>query len=80
VAFIRHASEDEEPDLRAAYDAVAGRGRVPANILRIHSLHPSSLTAHYAFYRTIMFGPSPLTRAQREMIAVAVSQLNHCRY
>ena len=30
--------------------------------------------------RTIMFGESPLTRAQREMIAVVTSQANDCFY
>jgi AhpD family alkylhydroperoxidase len=27
-----------------------------------------------------MFGESPLSRAQREMLAVVVSQVNHCKY
>jgi len=31
-------------------------------------------------YSTIMFGDSPLTRAQREMIAVVTSEVNECHY
>jgi uncharacterized peroxidase-related enzyme len=31
-------------------------------------------------YQTVMFGPSPLTRAQREMLAVVVSRANDCEY
>jgi len=31
-------------------------------------------------YRTLMFGPSPLKRYQREMIGTVVSVINHCRY
>lgn len=50
------------------------------NILKIHSLHPESLRAHLALYRTMMFGPGPLSRAQREMIAVVVSATNRCHY
>jgi len=50
------------------------------HILRIHSLNPASLEAHVAVYRSAMHGPSPLSSAQREMIAVAVSAVNACHY
>ncbi len=50
------------------------------HILKIHGLNPDSLTGHYEYYRTIMRGPSPLSRAQREMIAVVVSAVNRCHY
>ncbi|MDX1577433.1 MAG: carboxymuconolactone decarboxylase family protein [Gemmatimonadota bacterium] len=33
-----------------------------------------------ALYRKLMFGPSPLDRAEREAIAVVVSALNGCFY
>jgi uncharacterized peroxidase-related enzyme len=51
-----------------------------AHILKIHSLNPESLERHYAFYRHIMFGPSGLSRAEREMIGVVVSATNECFY
>ncbi len=51
-----------------------------ANILASHSLNAAALRAHVALYRTIMFGESPLTRAEREAIAVAVSVANDCHY
>jgi alkylhydroperoxidase family enzyme len=50
------------------------------NILRIHSLNPRSMAGHYEYYAHIMRGPSPLTRPQREMIAVVVSAANQCHY
>jgi uncharacterized peroxidase-related enzyme len=50
------------------------------NILRIHSLNPQSLAGHYEYYAHIMRGESPLSRSQREMIAVVVSATNHCHY
>lgn len=31
-------------------------------------------------YRTIMFGPSPLTRLERELVATVVSEANGCHY
>lgn len=54
--------------------------RVVDNILKIHSLKPQTLRDHGNLYRTTMYGPSPLSRAEREMIAVVVSSLNHCHY
>jgi putative ABC transport system ATP-binding protein len=44
-----------------------------ANILASHSLNEAALEAHVQLYRTIMFGDSPLSRPEREAIAVAVS-------
>ncbi len=51
-----------------------------ANILASHSLNPEALEAHLGLYRTIMFGQSPLSRSEREAIAVAVSAANDCHY
>lgn len=51
-----------------------------ANILASHSLNPDALRAHQRLYRTIMYGESPLSRAEREAIAVAVSATNDCHY
>jgi alkylhydroperoxidase family enzyme len=50
------------------------------NILASHSLNADALDAHERLYRTIMFGESPLTRSEREAIAVAVSAANDCHY
>jgi alkylhydroperoxidase family enzyme len=50
------------------------------NILAIHSLNPASLGAHVDLYKVCMFGPSGLSRAQREMVAVVVSAANRCHY
>lgn len=51
-----------------------------ANILNVHSLNPAALRTHYDMYRTLMFGPSELSRAQRESVAVIVSVTNQCHY
>lgn len=51
-----------------------------SNILRISSIHPDAIQAHFSLYRALVHGPSPLSRLRREMIAVAVSQLNECHY
>jgi len=38
------------------------------------------MRAHVGLYRTIMFGESPLSRSERETIAVVVSAANDCHY
>jgi alkylhydroperoxidase family enzyme len=44
------------------------------------SPNPAVLRASMEFYRAIMYGPSPLSRVQREMLAVVVSATTGCRY
>jgi alkylhydroperoxidase family enzyme len=71
--------EEADGKLAEAYERIS-RGRPLDHILEIHTLHPQSLLDHYALYRTSMFGPSPLTRIERESIAVVVSASNDCFY
>lgn len=81
MAWIKAVEDAEaDPSLREAYARVAAaRGRV-ANILKVHSLSPDAMTAHLELYRRLMFGPSELSRRERETIAVAVSMANGCHY
>lgn len=81
MAWIKVIDETEAAGkLREVYAEVgAARGRV-ANILKLHSLHPEAMSAHLHLYRELMFGRSELARAERELIAVAVSVTNHCHY
>ncbi len=55
------------------------RGKL-AQIHKIQSLNPESITAHMDLYMSVMFSKSPLSRAQREMMAVVVSAANDCEY
>ena len=75
------AEEEASGDLAEAYarSADPATGDVD-HIMKIHSLNPQSLFDHFHLYRTLMYGKSPLKRPQREMIAVVVSAINHCRY
>ena len=81
MAHIPYIPRDEAgPDLAPLYRRYAdGEGNLD-NILRVHSLNPPSMRHHHDLYRHLMAGPSPLTRRQREMIAVAVSAENDCFY
>jgi uncharacterized peroxidase-related enzyme len=67
-------------ELRQQYQRMHDSAGNVANILQVHSLNPAALRAHFDLYRTLMFGRSPLSRAQREMIAVVVSKTNGCHY
>ena len=71
---------DAEGELLEIYnDILSSRGQV-AEVLKIHSLNPKSLTNHMDLYMTIMFGKSPIKRKVREMMAVVVSTANNCIY
>jgi len=81
MPWIRMLGRDEaEGELAGLYEKVAPDGGIVDNILAIHSLHPETLNDHLRLYRTIMYGSGPLTRREREVVAVAVSAANHCHY
>ena len=66
--------------MRQHYDAALRRAGKVWNIVRTMSLNPRVLEASMNLYLAVMKGPSPLTRAQREMLAVVVSRTNDCFY
>jgi alkylhydroperoxidase family enzyme len=67
--------------LAELYRKIAPRDdEVVDHILAIHSLHPESLERHLGLYKNIMYGPGPLSRRERELVAVAVSSANACHY
>lgn len=81
-AWIRMVPEEEtEGELAELYreymDPIHG---VVDNILKVHGIRPKTLRDHGQLYRTTMYGPSELSRVEREMIAVVVSAINECHY
>lgn len=81
MAFIDYISfEDASDKLKELYFRFGGKENRPANIVRIAGHNPPAMDHHIKFYRAIMFGKSPLSRDQREMIAVVVSAINKCHY
>jgi len=81
VAFIDYIPYDEaSPQLQELYRRYGGADSTPANIIRIAGHNPKTMEGHMTFHRAIMYGDSPLTRHQREMIGVVVSALNNCHY
>ncbi|MEE4235407.1 MAG: peroxidase-related enzyme [Anderseniella sp.] len=54
-------------------------GFVP-NVLRAYAFAPAKLQAFADMYNDLMLGESGLSKLDRELIAVAVSSVNHCYY
>ncbi|MCK4578603.1 MAG: carboxymuconolactone decarboxylase family protein [Candidatus Marinimicrobia bacterium] len=72
MAYIEYLPEDQ----------ISPEDRVPDhdNIIQIHSVHSQVLRQHYDLYVELMARKGPLSRIQREMIAVVVSAANDCHY
>ena len=80
MPWIRWIEEsDATGSLAESYERYGGPTGID-HILKIHSLNPKSLEDHYRLYTHLMRGPSGLSRAEREMIAVVVSRANDCHY
>lgn len=72
--------EEAKGFLKKEYEnALARAGRI-WNIVSIMSQNPRVMKGSMDFYGAIMFGSSPLSRSQREMLAVVVSVANGCVY
>ncbi len=81
MTWIRTVAPEEATGLlRRLYDAALERAGKIFNILRIQSPRPRVLQASTRLYLEVMHGKSGLSRAQREMIATAVSRANDCHY
>jgi alkylhydroperoxidase family enzyme len=66
--------------LKRLYDQAMKRAGKVFNVLRIQSLRPNVAQASTNLYIELMHKDGGLTRAQREMIATAVSRANFCDY
>ena len=74
------APEDATGLLKQEYVKAVKRAGKVYNIVRIMSLNPATLRDSMRLYLSAVKGDSPLSRAQREMIAVVVSKTNNCHY
>ncbi len=72
MAFIKYINPEDIPSADSVNDT--------DHILRIHGVHSRIMKHHYTLYKELMYSKGPLTRIQREMIAVLVSAINKCHY
>jgi uncharacterized peroxidase-related enzyme len=81
VPFLRLIDEGKATgEVAEHYAAAAERAGKVFNIVKAMSLRAGVLGASIELYREIMFGPSPLSRTERELLAVVVSAANDCYY
>jgi uncharacterized peroxidase-related enzyme len=81
MAYIQQVCDaDATGDAKRELDLAAKRAGRVWNIVRIMTPNPAVLRASMQLYKAIMYGESPLSRAQREMLAVVVSKRNNCVY
>ncbi|RME71336.1 MAG: ClbS/DfsB family four-helix bundle protein [Chloroflexi bacterium] len=80
--WIRWVADQEATGLLAKeYQAAIKRAGRVWNIVRVMSLNPPALQASMRLYAALLHRHTPrLGRAEREMIAVVVSQANRCFY
>ena len=66
--------------LKNQFDAAIARAGRIWNIVHVMSLNATVMQASMGLYRALMFAQSPLSRVQREMLAVVSSKANDCFY
>jgi uncharacterized peroxidase-related enzyme len=71
---------DAEGRLKQEYDAAIGRAGKVFNVVKAMSPNPLVLNRSMELYKAVMFGPSELSRLERELLAVVVSRANDCHY
>ena len=81
MPHIRLIEEDDADGvLREEYDAALERAGKIFNIVKAMSPNPETLRASLQLDRQIMFGESGLSRQERELLAVVVSDATTCHY
>ena len=81
MAWIKIIEEKEAEGLLARiYEGARQRAGRVYNIIKIQSRNPNALQGMMQLYQAASLGDSPLTRAQREMLALVVSKTNGCHY
>ncbi|MEM7052455.1 MAG: carboxymuconolactone decarboxylase family protein [Acidobacteriota bacterium] len=66
--------------LKRQYEAAIARAGKVWNIVSVMGQNPRVMKTSMDLYGAVMHGPSPLSRGQREMLAVVVSVRNRCLY
>jgi uncharacterized peroxidase-related enzyme len=67
-------------DIQPLFEQMRAKPGFVPNVYRAYALRPQQLRGFIALYDSIMMEESGLSKAEREMIAVAVSSQNHCFY
>lgn len=81
-AWIRMLSDDEADEtLKAALDMARTPHGTVDNVMRVHSLRPSTMNGHVVLYRACLHDPgNTVPMWFQEVISSYVSTLNDCPY
>ena len=71
---------DMPEDIRARIEKVQEKSGFIPNVFLMLAYRPEEFRAFMAYHDTLMDKPGGLTKAEREMIVVAVSSFNQCQY
>ena len=69
-----------EPDMQADFAKCKEKLGFAPNVLQAYAFDNAKLRAFVLMVDDLMLGDSGLSKLEREMIAVAVSSVNHCHY
>ncbi len=75
VEAIEESTADEQQ--KSVFKEIWPSGNVPT-FYRVLAHDPVPLLHRMRLYKEVMFGPSGLSRAEREMVSTAVSRSNRC--
>lgn len=71
---------DMPDDIRTRIVAVQEKSGFIPNVFLVLAHRPEEFRAFFAYHDALMDKPGNLTKAEREMIVVATSNLNQCQY
>lgn len=71
---------DMPEDIRTRIEAVQEKSGFIPNVFLVLAHRPDEFRAFFAYHDALMDKPGNLTKAEREMIVVATSNLNQCQY
>jgi uncharacterized peroxidase-related enzyme len=71
---------DLPKDIRERLEAVQEKSGFVPNVFLALARRPDEFRAFFAYHDALMEKPGNLSKAEREMIVVATSGLNHCHY
>lgn len=71
---------DMPPDIRERIEAVQEKSGFIPNVFLVLARRPEEFRAFFAYHDALMDKPGSITKAEREMIIVATSNVNQCQY
>lgn len=81
MAFIKTIPYEVAPEnIKGGYDSILRHTLKVGNIHAVSAIRPAIMETLFVHFRTVMYGPAGLSRAEKEMIATVVSVVNRCQY